>query len=410
VIVSEKTGQFAYFDAQLGVPKWRGKRVLDFGGNCGNFLADAGDEVRAEDYWCLDVAREALAEGARRHPRAHWIHYDRHHPRYNPHGRPRLPPPDLGRFDVILAYSVFTLMPEHEVRELVAALRRMLTPDGVLAFSFVDPEYRAFRKTRVMSNLEWRLEVAGHPDTAFLSTERVTRIFPGAEIREPTPEVRHHCCILGAQRSVLAKAREVVREPFPHVVVEDALDDYRELAAAFPGADVLRKGQTLAGNEYSHVHAAQILTDPCIAPIWQRFVRHHTSAAFFAEVVALFVLEHLEGLDTSVRYAEPPRDVMMECQFAWCEPPDAVSSSAPRHVDRAVSLFAGLLYFRLDGDDSSGGDLQLYDGDRAVKTIPYRANTLVFFVNSPRAFHGVTPRAVTPWPRLHVNFVGEVPR
>jgi hypothetical protein len=222
--------------------------------------------------------------------------------------------------------------------------------------------------------------------------------------------VRHHCCILGAQRSVLAKAREVVREPFPHVVVEDALDDYRELAAAFPGADVLRKGQTLAGNEYSHVHAAQILTDPCIAPIWQRFVRHHTSAAFFAEVVALFVLEHLEGLDTSVRYAEPPRDVMMECQFAWCEPPDAVSSSAPRHVDRAVSLFAGLLYFRLDGDDSSGGDLQLYDGDRAVKTIPYRANTLVFFVNSPRAFHGVTPRAVTPWPRLHVNFVGEVPR
>jgi SAM-dependent methyltransferase len=410
VIVSEKTGQFAYFDAQLDAPRWRGARVLDFGGNCGNFLADAGDDVRAEDYWCLDVSRQALAEGARRHPRAHWIHYDRHHVRYNPHGRPRLPPPALGPFDFILAYSVFTLLPEHEVRELVAALRRMLAPGGVMAFSFVDPEYRAFRKTRVMSNLEWRLDVAGHCDTELLSVERVRRIFPGAEIREPTPEVRHHCCILGPQRSVLAKAREVIREPFPHLVIEDALDDYRELAGAFPGVELLRKGQTLASNEYSHVHADQILADARVAPSWQRFVRYHTSAAFFAEVVALFGLEHLEQLDTSVRYAEPPRDVMMECQFAWCEPVSAVSSSAPRHVDRAVSLFAGLLYFRLDGDDSDGGDLQLYDGEHPVKTIPYRANTLVFFVNSPRAYHGVTPRSVTPWPRLHVNFVGEVPR
>ncbi|MEK6372211.1 MAG: methyltransferase [Acidobacteriota bacterium] len=442
MIISAKTGQFAYFDAQLGAPRWRGKRVLDFGGNCGNLLAEAGDEVRAEDYWCLDVSREALAEGARRHPRAHWIHYDRHHARYNPHGRPRTPPPDLGRFDFILAYSVFTLMPEHEVRELVAALRRMLAPGGVLAFSFVDPEYRALRKTRVMSNIEWRLDVAGHCDTAFLSAERVKRIFPGAEVREPTQEVRHHCCILRAQRSVLAKAREVIREPFPHVVIEDALDDYRELADAFPGAELLRKGQTLASNEYSHVHADQILTDDRVAPVWQRFVRQHTSAAFFAEVVALFGLTHLETADTAVRYLECERPartdrasspdrmsgagspggtpgecgrdartptVMMECQFAWCEPVNAVSSSAPRHVDRAVSLFAGLLYFRLEGDDSVGGDLQLYDGEHPVKTIPYRANTLVFFVNSPRALHGVTPRSITPWPRLHVNFVGEVP-
>jgi SAM-dependent methyltransferase len=411
MIVSRKTGQFAYFDAQLDAPRWRGKRVLDFGGNCGNFLDDADGRVRAEDYWCLDVAREPLAEGARRFPRAHWVHYDRRHERYNPGGVSALPPPDLGRFDFILAYSVFTLLDEHESRELVAALRRMLAPGGILAFSFVDPEYCAFRKTRVMSNLEWRLEVGGLPcDTNFLAAERVQRIFPGAEVREPAAGVRHHCCILRAQRSVLAKAREVIREPFPHVIVEDALDDYRELAGVFPDAELLRKGESLGSNEYSHVHADQILTDPRIAPAWKRFVRYHTSAAFFSEVVSLFGLQHLERLDTSVRYLEPPRDVMLECQFAWCEPVSEISSSAPRHVDRVVSLFAGLLYFRLPGDDSAGGDLELYDGERPVKTIPYRANTLVFFLNSARAFHAVTRRAPTRWPRLHVNFVGEVPR
>jgi SAM-dependent methyltransferase len=440
VIVSEKTGQFAYFDAQLDAPRWRGARVLDFGGNCGNFLADAGDEIRAEDYWCLDVSAVALAEGKHRHPRAHWVHYDRHHARYNPHGRPHLPPPDLGRFDFILAYSVFTLLPEDEVRELVAALHRMLAPGGVLAFSFVDPEYRAFRKTRVMSNVEWRLDVAGHPDTAFLSAERVKRFFPGAEIREPTPEVRHHCCILGPQPnfSVLSKAQksDIVREPFPHLVIEDALDAdlYRDLAAAFPDGQLLRNGRTVESNRYAHYHANQILEDARVAALWRSFVTHHTSPAFYSEVLALFGDDIREThpslrlpVETSVRFAEEPRDIMLECQFAWCEPATSVSSSAPCHIDREVSLFFGLLYFRKEGDDSEGGDLELYrfrGDERAwdensrvppelverVASIPYRANTLVFVVNSARSLHGVSPRSVTPWPRLHVNFVGELPQ
>src|SRR5215212_2772382 len=135
-VVSEKQGQFAYFDAQLASPRWRGAKVLDFGGNCGNFLAGAGDAVREADYCCLDVSREALALGASRFPRARWVHYDRYHVRYNPGGIPGLPPPDLGtRFDLILAFSVFTLLAEDELRELVPALRRMLAPRGTLAFT-----------------------------------------------------------------------------------------------------------------------------------------------------------------------------------------------------------------------------------------------------------------------------------
>src|SRR5205085_9121074 len=73
-----KAGQFAYFDEQLDRPDWRGKRVLDFGGNKGNLLRDPSCTIRHEDYYCLDVIAEAIAEGRESFPAAHFIHYDRY--------------------------------------------------------------------------------------------------------------------------------------------------------------------------------------------------------------------------------------------------------------------------------------------------------------------------------------------
>ena len=43
-----------------------------------------------------------------------------------------------------------------------------------------------------------------------------------------------------------------------------------------------------------------------------------------------------------------------------------------------------------------------------MKTIPYAANRLVFFIHSPDALHGVSARSATPHPRLHVNFLAEL--
>ncbi len=96
-------------------------------------------------------------------------------------------------------------------------------------------------------------------------------------------------------------------------------------------------------------------------------------------------------------------------------------------MDRPVALYAGLYYFRMDGDDSTGGDLELYrfkPGGRAykkatreipddlvqkVKVIPYAKNTLVLFPHSADSVHGVSTRSTTTFPRRHVNFVGELP-
>ena len=146
-----KTNQFAYFDEQLDHPDWRNKSVFDFGGNKGNLLRDASCAIREEDYYCLDVLREAIEEGREAFPAAHWVHYDRYNRSFNPEGKRDLPVPDLKvRFDFILAYSVFTHTTLEETKDLVTQLEKFLAPGGTLAFTFIDPHWRA--------NLRWRLE------------------------------------------------------------------------------------------------------------------------------------------------------------------------------------------------------------------------------------------------------------
>jgi hypothetical protein len=95
------------------------------------------------------------------------------------------------------------------------------------------------------------------------------------------------------------------------------------------------------------------------------------------------------------------------------------------HLDRTDKLFIGLLYLRLPDDDSQGADLELlkpkqdgklvYGRQRLlpaeqtihVRTIPYRKNTLVLFLNTPKSLHGVTPRGITRHTRYFINLVGE---
>ena len=54
-LVSTRLTQFPYFDELLGRPVWKCRKILDFGGNVGTFLASAGDNVDHEDYWCIDL-------------------------------------------------------------------------------------------------------------------------------------------------------------------------------------------------------------------------------------------------------------------------------------------------------------------------------------------------------------------
>lgn len=140
--ISRATGQFTYFDRRFRNPDWNGKRLLDFGGNVGNLLLDPNCRIKPENYWSMDISRDAITEGARRHPEAHFIFYDRYNYEYNPTGTPGLPIPDPGvRFDYIVANSVVTHNNKADSLELIDQLMSLLTDDGRLAFTFLDPTW-----------------------------------------------------------------------------------------------------------------------------------------------------------------------------------------------------------------------------------------------------------------------------
>jgi hypothetical protein len=156
--LSTKTGQFSYFSKQLGEPVWPGKQVLDFGGNIGNILCDPNSTIDEERYWCLDVVRDAIEKGRILHPKSHWFFYNRYCYSFNPQGIPELPVPDLGQnFDLILAFSVFTNTKPTEMFQLVPQLESSLTNEGVLAFTFIDPNHWSTGEYNG-SNFQWRLE------------------------------------------------------------------------------------------------------------------------------------------------------------------------------------------------------------------------------------------------------------
>jgi len=235
-LVSTRRTLFPYFNQQLDYPNWQGKKILDFGGNVGTFLASAGDNVTHEDYWCIDINPAVIAQGRLTYPRAHFVHFNRYSPQYNPHGVRHLPIPDCGvKFDIIMAFSVFTHVDLHEMTVLVGGLRRMLAPGGVLAFTFFDPKYdrslsdrRLRRGTTVLRNIgprgqsemvkrarwfviiENRLYVEpgtivcnqtrqGAPlesYTSFFNAEFVRSLFAGAIVKPPVQGEWQHCCIL----------------------------------------------------------------------------------------------------------------------------------------------------------------------------------------------------------------------
>ncbi len=245
-LVSTRVTQFDYFDELLGDMVWRGRKVLDFGGNVGTFLVGAGQNVDHADYWCIDLNQTVVEQGRHDYPRANFVHYNRYSSQFNPNGIHHLSVPDCGlKFDVILAFSVFTHVHQSEMLELVGQLKNMLSNCGVLAFTFCDPRYdrslsnpelpsgtdvrKNLEQSRVRNSareiddlverarqsnwcvlidedlyvepgdelsLQQRQGRPGESYCSFFKEEYIASLFPVAEVLPPVSPEWQHCCIL----------------------------------------------------------------------------------------------------------------------------------------------------------------------------------------------------------------------
>jgi hypothetical protein len=261
---------------------------------------------------------------------------------------------------------------------------------------------------------------------------------------------------MNSRLSILSNASraDLITEPYPHLVIRNALDPdiFNQLAKEYPDPAVVLNGREKKDTWYDFPACLAVKTDT-ISALWKDFMRYHTSQEFYAELMQLYgdtirqlhpalestLNKKLADFSTSMRQQGAAEnsdnyatDVSMECQFYVNYTEQARAVRGP-HVDRPTELYAALLYFRAPDDDSSGSDLQICQAInpdkvypdkkifvdhlpmeiedtkvKVVNTAKYDANTLVLFINSEKSIHAVSPRTATAIARKHINFTADI--
>lgn len=226
--------------------------------------------------------------------------------------------------------------------------------------------------------------------------------------------------------------------PFPHIYIEDFLpnDLYLEILREYPTCDTFRlhSSKTAIENNTRYQISIKDIYEKGEYTHYRKVIEQIFDQEFYETIRTKFNY----GPDTKVgRRFIDDCDVQLDFQPGINSPVTRECSVRHPHVDSPEELFAGLLYLKDPGDDSIGGELELYnikgkprfcrktrinDTDRVYlrkneitnsdcltkeKTIPYKANNFVMFVNNKQAIHGVSPRSVTHHERRLLNIVYE---
>ena len=259
--------------------------------------------------------------------------------------------------------------------------------------------------------------------------------------------------------SLLQKKPKVITDPYPHIIIEDALpwDLYEELEKTFPEEQVLNTIPFDKGICYRM--KSDILVHPTFQPdVWRKFSEYHTSAEWFREVYELFkpwlshpkVTDLLPNLEDNVcargwrgfkeikevvvtasgrkKRVKNPKNILTDCQVVMHNPSLEIQTTRTPHIDNPLEMFAGLLYMPYKDDTSTGGEFQLHTVKNDIKkvsmmggreiypedlgpvhtTVPYKKNTFVMFCNmSPNTVHSVSKRINPTMHRRSVNIIAE---
>ena len=239
---------------------------------------------------------------------------------------------------------------------------------------------------------------------------------------------------------------DVILEPFPHVIIKNCLplEEYNELAANYPREEWFDRGAIGSENARLNCSFYDVLDKyrDDLSPAWVHFLEQQSSNDFYRKLVDLFEpqvkttfpkIEKIIGKDVrdfSVTLREPggafnnEYDVFVDHNIGINTPSSKRSSVRGPHIDGLQKMFGGLMYFRSEDDNTKGGNLELYGwknqrefqrytevllGDvELFSEVEYEANTLVMWLNSPDAVHGVSARSHSKVNRRLVYFSGRV--
>lgn len=205
---------------------------------------------------------------------------------------------------------------------------------------------------------------------------------------------------------LLDRVERVETEPFPHVVIENALEPsyYDRLYKTRPSPQEIIRGRPYRENQ--RIDLPTELAVSTLHPLWREFCAYHASNEFFEKAKKVFGFRQGKA--------------SLRCQPGINTPTEKTSRVRGPHLDNPRELYAGLFYMPSDAD---GGDLEIYkwsgtpkfhgklevdDGCvELVRTVKYRPNTYVMFLNTRDSLHGVTPRKSDNF-RFLVNVIADV--
>ena len=228
--------------------------------------------------------------------------------------------------------------------------------------------------------------------------------------------------------SVLQNLKKVNAKPYPHVIIENALDEniFNELKSKLPESYVA--GQPVGPDQSKRVKYHVLQEDDWpISNLWKEFFEFHTIKEFFDQVLDMwepFNVKYAVARDSIVigkGKAHGKANCYTDCQFVRHNVvAEGVTTRTP-HVDNKNEVYAGLLYFKHDNSTGGGFNIhkqtfvsgwdskqnnELYEPGPIVDTCAYKDNNFVMFFNQKYAVHSVEPRAGVQSPRWSINIIG----
>lgn len=237
-----------------------------------------------------------------------------------------------------------------------------------------------------------------------------------------------------------------MRDPFPHLVVENALDPALcdVLAREFPPIESFVKGRKLKENKKIVRRATDLLTDAGLSSTWRDILQQHLRPEVFQEWMRIFGddlgREHPSFVETFGDPAlmrvgtrglteEGVHEVALDAALVAHTP--AVSGPGAErgpHLKEPDKPFLGFLFLPPDEEDAEGADLEIYrvkngsavsfhernqtgrDDLELAHRVPYRRNTLVLLLNTPRSITTHAPRGPSKVPVRYFHILAELPR
>ena len=228
---------------------------------------------------------------------------------------------------------------------------------------------------------------------------------------------------------------DVQTEPFLHFRTKMQPELYTALEKDWP-VDVKYTGQK--GQNLLHQYSAgQLLAERRVSQVWEDFAGYFTSSTFLQRILQAFA-PHIPkdhpakrfDAEAGIRgYSRGP--FQLDVQAAINTPVTKKSRVRGPHIDDPREVYAGLVYFPVEGD-TAGGNLELFEWKDAKRSfrgrasmkkklevassavnkiaeVPYEAGEALFFWNDINAVHGVSPRSPTDNFRRYINIIGEIP-